>query len=201
MARRVAGLPDRAPMLREPLAPRGFFGLGSSKIIATPPGFEKSAVGKITPRRFRKSLFDTSGFNNGLGAASFSQGCFGEMQPGNQTVILLAEDEPLVRNMIRNILAASGYLVLDAADGLQAVELARTYEGKIDLLLTDLKMPNLNGAKAAEIIAEERPGISVLVISGHASDEIQNEIASRAFLRKPFVPGVLLRRIQELLGS
>lgn len=116
-------------------------------------------------------------------------------------VILVAEDEPLVRNLIRSILASSGYFVLDAADGLQAVEMARAYVGKIDLLLTDLKMPNLDGAKAAEIIAGERPGIGVLVISGHASDEIRSQVATRAFLRKPFVPRVLLRRIEEVLGQ
>ena len=121
--------------------------------------------------------------------------------PVDQIVVLLAEDEPLVRNMIRNILSRSGYSVLDAADGLEAVELARAYQGTIHLLLTDLKMPNLNGAQAARIIAEERPGIGVLVISGHASDEIRIEMQSHAFLRKPFVPGVLLRRIEELLGG
>ena len=124
-----------------------------------------------------------------------------KLQLDNPTVILLAEDEPLVRNMIRNLLAASGYFVLDAADGLQAVELARSYQGRIDLLLTDLKMPKLNGAEAAKIIATERPGIGILMISGHASDEIRQEIAAQPFLRKPFVPGVLLRRIRELLGG
>ena len=125
----------------------------------------------------------------------------GELQAQNQIVILLAEDEPMVRNMIRAILAASGYFVLDAVDGQQAVELARTYEGKIHLLLTDLKMPNLDGAKAARIIEAERPGIGVLLISGHASDEIRHEIASQPFLRKPFLPKALLQRIREILAG
>ena len=102
--------------------------------------------------------------------------------------------------MIRNLLSARGYYVLDAADGMQAVELARQYTGKIDLLLTDLKMPNLDGAQAARIIVQERPGIAVLIISGHASDEIRHEVTSQPFLRKPFVPAVLLRKIQEVLG-
>jgi len=103
--------------------------------------------------------------------------------------------------MIRTILSSSGYFVLDAVDGMQAVELARAYEGQIHLLLTDLKMPNLDGARAAQIITEERPGIGVLMISGHASDEIRKEVSSRAFLRKPFLPAVLLRRIREMLGG
>jgi CheY-like chemotaxis protein len=147
-----------------------------------------------------KPQTEVSGFNNGSAAAILSAEVdLKKLRLGNPTVILLAEDEPLVRSMIRNVLASSGYFVLDAADGLQAVQLARSYEGKIDLLLTDLKMPNLNGAEAAKIIANERPGIGVLVISGHASDEIRKELESQPFLRKPFVPGVLLRRIREVL--
>ena len=118
-----------------------------------------------------------------------------------QGVILLAEDEPMVRNMIRATLTLQGYFVIDAADGAQAVELSRTYEGTIHLLLTDLKMPNLDGAKAAGIISAERPGIRVLVISGHGSDEIRTNMASRPFLRKPFIPAVLREKIREVLSS
>ena len=125
----------------------------------------------------------------------------GKQEVRQPTVILLAEDEPLVRNMIRAILSVSGYVVLDAADGLQAVELARAYNGRIDLFLTDLKMPNLDGAKAAKIITAERPGIGVLIISGHASDDIREQALSHPFLRKPFMPVVLLTKIREVLAS
>jgi two-component system, cell cycle sensor histidine kinase and response regulator CckA len=118
-----------------------------------------------------------------------------------QPVILLAEDEPMVRNMIRATLTSQGYFVIDAADGAQAVELSRTYEGTINLLLTDLKMPNLDGAKAAGIISTERPAIRVLVISGHASDEIRKDVVALPFLRKPFLPAVLREKIREVLNS
>ena len=116
-----------------------------------------------------------------------------------QTVVLLAEDEPMVRNMIRVTLTASGYQVLDVPDGRQAIELSRQYQGDIDLLLTDLKMPHVDGAKAAEIISTERPGIRVLIISGHASDEIRKEAITQAFLRKPFAPSQLREKIREVL--
>jgi CheY-like chemotaxis protein len=119
----------------------------------------------------------------------------------DQFVILLAEDEPIVRNMIRAILTAEGYFVLDVADGVQAVELSRKYPGTIHLLLTDLRMPNLGGAKAAQTITAERPGIRLLVISGHGSDDIREEMASRAFLRKPFLPEALRKKIREVLDS
>jgi two-component system, cell cycle sensor histidine kinase and response regulator CckA len=119
-------------------------------------------------------------------------------QPDRQ-VILLAEDEPVVRNMARAVLTMNGYFVLDAADGEQAVELSRSYAGPIDLLLTDLKMPNLDGAKAAKIITAERPAIRVLIISGHASDEIREDIISQPFLRKPFLPKALLEKIRDVL--
>jgi two-component system cell cycle sensor histidine kinase/response regulator CckA len=118
-----------------------------------------------------------------------------------QGVILLAEDEPMVRNMIRATLTAQGYFVIDAVDGAQAVELSRTYEGTIHLLLTDLKMPNLDGVKAAGIISAERPAIRVLVISGHGSDEIRQDVVTRPFLRKPFLPAVLREKIREVLNS
>ena len=118
-----------------------------------------------------------------------------------QVVILLAEDEPIVRNMIRAILTSHDYFVIDAADGAEAVELSRTYEGTIHLLLTDLKMPKLDGAKAAGIISTERPGIGVLVISGHASDEVRKDVASCPFLRKPFVSAVLREKIREVLNA
>ena len=126
------------------------------------------------------------------------------MQPhaeSNQFVILLAEDEPIVRNMIRAVLVAHGYFVLDAADGQEAVEISRTYTGTIHLFLTDLKMPKMNGARAAAIIAAERPGIRVMVISGHASDDVRKEAASLAFLRKPFLPAVLREKIREILET
>ena len=62
-------------------------------------------------------------------------------------------------------------------------------------------MPNLDGAKAAEIITAERPDIRVLIISGHASGDIRKEVTSRAFLRKPFVPAALRDKIREVLDA
>jgi CheY-like chemotaxis protein len=124
-----------------------------------------------------------------------------EQQPVvDKTVILLAEDEPMIRNTIREVLADSGYFVLDAADGQQAVELSRRYQGKVDLLLTDVKMPNLDGVTAAKTIAAERPGIRVLLISGYG-DEIRQLIAAQAFLDKPFVPDQLREKIREVLAA
>jgi two-component system, cell cycle sensor histidine kinase and response regulator CckA len=162
---------------------------------------QASVSGRTLPRFQKPSTFILE-LNNGREAAIFPpEAVLEKTGLSHQIVILLAEDEPLVRNVIRTILASSGYLVLDAADGIQAVELARDFEGRIDLLLTDLKMPNMNGAQAAQIIAAERPGIGVLVISGHASDEIRSEASSLAFLRKPFLPAVLLGRIRELLSK
>src|SRR5258708_5069765 len=84
-------------------------------------------------------------------------------------VILLAEDEHLVRNLVRTILINEGYAVLDANDGEHALEISRGFPGSIHMLLTDVKMPKMNGLELSQQIARERPGIKVLIMSGKTS--------------------------------
>ena len=115
--------------------------------------------------------------------------------------ILAVDDDRQVLHFLDQALNSAGYRVLLADSGWNAIEAYEKSRDHIHLLLTDLKMPNLDGAKAAAIISAERPGIRVLVISGHASDDIRKEVASLAFLRKPFVPAALREKIRELLGS
>ena len=72
-------------------------------------------------------------------------------------VVLLAEDEPLVRNLVRTVLIEEGYSVLDAEDGKKALELSRQYDGSIHVLLTDFRMPQMDGLELCSYISRERP--------------------------------------------
>jgi two-component system cell cycle sensor histidine kinase/response regulator CckA len=118
-----------------------------------------------------------------------------------QEVILVADDDVLIRNMIRTMLAAENHLVLDANDGLEALEVARRYSGSIHLLVTDVKMPRMNGIDLVKAIKASRPDIKVLVMSGQTSGETLVRNKDTAFLRKPFIPAVFRTKIRELLSG
>ena len=98
------------------------------------------------------------------------RGLLGETPPTAlrplEQVVLLAEDEAAVRAFVKTILQREGYQVLEAADGNGAVALARKVNGAIDLLVTDIKMPGMDGVALAEALKEMRPGIPVVFMSG-----------------------------------
>jgi two-component system, cell cycle sensor histidine kinase and response regulator CckA len=121
--------------------------------------------------------------------------------PETPSIILVAEDEVLVRNIVCMLLNHEGYQVLSAADGQEALDLAREYHGEIDLLLTDIKMPRMDGVSLAKQIIQERPGIRVLLMSGEVSDEIREKNVRLPFLRKPFIPSVFRDRVRDVLSG
>lgn len=115
-------------------------------------------------------------------------------------IILVAEDDVIVRNVVRLLLQVEGHDVLVATDGYEALELSRQYDGTIDLLLTDIMMPRLDGLALVKQISQDRPGIKVLVMSGNLSEGMR-EVSRRPFLRKPFSPETFRNKIREVLGS
>jgi len=122
---------------------------------------------------------------------------------GGTETILLLEDDPAIRMVIRRFLELSAYTVLDAATPRQALELAANVERPIDLLLTDVVLPEMSGRELAERLAAQRPGLLVLYMSGYTDDAIVHQgrlEPDTAFLQKPFAPEVLLRRVREVLG-
>src|SRR6266566_884933 len=104
----------------------------------------------------------------------------------HQPVILVADDEVIIRNLVTILMQLEGYLVLAAADGQEGLELSRKYAGKIDLVITDMEMPRLNGRDLCAHLLEERPGIKVLVMSGLDIAEIVSQNIHMQFLPKPF---------------
>jgi DNA-binding response OmpR family regulator len=109
-----------------------------------------------------------------------------EHSGAGQSVILVADDEVMIRNLVTLLLHLEGYFVLSAADGREGLDLSRQYAGSIDLVVTDLEMPRLNGAGLCAHLLEERPGIKVLVMSGADIREIVSQNANLLFLPKPF---------------
>jgi PAS domain S-box-containing protein len=123
-------------------------------------------------------------------------------RPGRET-ILLVEDEALIRFALRQSLTKLGYQVLAAADGLQALELASAHLGAIDLLVTDVVMPNLGGRELCERLHEGHPGLRAIFMSAHARETIlrQGRLPENAsYLEKPFDLGELALLVRQVLG-
>jgi len=122
---------------------------------------------------------------------------------GKET-ILLVEDDPLVRGLALEILKSRGYSVLVAERPEAALEICRQHAGKIDLVLTDVIMPGMNGREMADEITTMRPEVGVLFMSGYTDTVVmRNGNAGRvtSFLQKPFSPTVLGRKVREMLDQ
>jgi signal transduction histidine kinase/ActR/RegA family two-component response regulator len=117
--------------------------------------------------------------------------------------ILLVEDDPAVRRLLRSTLAAQRHTVLEAADGAEALDLARRCVGKLDVLLTDVVMPHGSGRELAEQLLKEHPETAVIFMTGYTDDAVllrgvrANEVR---LLRKPFRTTALSAALAELLG-
>ena len=119
----------------------------------------------------------------------------------HQPVILVADDEPLVRNLATLLMQKEGYFVLSAADGDEGLELSRKYPGSIELVITDVQMPRLNGSDLCAHLLEERPGIKVLMMSGADTSEIVRQNANLPFLPKPFNGKALKAKVRAILAA
>jgi two-component system cell cycle sensor histidine kinase/response regulator CckA len=123
--------------------------------------------------------------------------------PGTE-VILVVEDEDAVRKVAVRILEARGYLVLAAADGEEAVERMAAHRGTIDLLLTDVVLPGLDGPSLAAQVRAQYPAVKVLFASGYIDDALSRRgviAEGTTFLPKPYTPTTLLQRVREVLDG
>jgi two-component system cell cycle sensor histidine kinase/response regulator CckA len=119
---------------------------------------------------------------------------------GSETV-LLVEDEESLRTLTRTLLEQSGYTVLEAKGGSQAIEIARQHRGPIHLLLTDMVMPGMVGHEVADEVAPIRPDMRVIYMSGYVGFTPRGVLDSdESFLPKPFTQDTLLRKVHEVLN-
>jgi CheY-like chemotaxis protein len=122
---------------------------------------------------------------------------------GTET-ILVVEDEDGVRALARQILEGFGYQVLDARQGAEAIGVCEQQPGPIDLLITDVVMPGMSGRQVAEQVAERRPGLRVLFLSGYTDDAIVHHGVldlGMPFLQKPFSPMALALKVRQVLDD
>lgn len=120
---------------------------------------------------------------------------------GKET-ILLVEDEEMVRELAVESLQGYGYAILQAPNGNEALSICESHMGKIDLLITDLVMPGMNGIELSRKFRDSHPGVPVLFMSGYAEDALDDlgHMADRqSFLQKPITPTRLSRKVREML--
>jgi CheY-like chemotaxis protein len=121
---------------------------------------------------------------------------------GTETV-LLVEDEEMVREMAKEILEGSGYQVLEAKHGPEALLVAARHHGQIHLMLSDVVMPQMSGRELAEQLAPLRKDMRVLYMSGYTDDAIVHHGVldeGTAFIEKPFTPSALAYKVRETLN-
>jgi two-component system NtrC family sensor kinase len=124
--------------------------------------------------------------------------------PGGHETILVAEDEPAVRDVVVSTLARAGYQVIQAGDGAEAVARFRERISQVDLCLLDVIMPNLNGREVLQAIRKVRPDVPVLLMSGFTGDVLAErglELEPVGLLQKPMAPGDLLERVRRCLDG
>ena len=122
--------------------------------------------------------------------------------PRGRETILLIEDEPSVRELVRVVLQRSGYNVLEAAQGSQALLIGEQFPGAIDLLIADIVMPKMSGCEVAERLVLLRPHMKVLYLSGYSPETVRRHGVREGitpFLPKPFSPVTLARKVREVL--
>lgn len=118
--------------------------------------------------------------------------------------VLFVEDDQAVRELVRDYLIGSGYRVLEATDGVEALKIVAAHRGTIDLLITDVVMPHLSGPELVARLSAERPGLKILFLSGYTDDTVFRHGVLEggvAFLQKPFNLKAFAQKIREVLNG
>ncbi|MEX2111528.1 MAG: response regulator [Gemmatimonadaceae bacterium] len=126
------------------------------------------------------------------------------MSPRGSETLLLAEDDDALRALGARVLTTLGYNVLLAGTGSDALRIVAEHAGPIDLIATDVVMPEMNGSQLVEEVLKARPGVRVLFMSGYTDDEVMRRGViggQTAFLQKPFTPQLLAQKVREVLDG
>jgi CheY-like chemotaxis protein len=128
------------------------------------------------------------------------RGTFSATSDAERATILVVDDEEAIRRMIEKMLGDSGCAVLKASSAVEALSVCETQHGELELVVTDVTMPGMDGFDLANRIAERWPNIRILFISGCANDlSVKRQLYERPMLPKPFTGDELNRRVRELL--
>lgn len=122
----------------------------------------------------------------------------------NVESILVVEDEEIVRNLLCAVLTEAGYEVICAASPSGALRLAKEHAGRIDLLITDVVMPEMHGPAVARLLLEHRPDLKILYVSGYSENDISDQGVIEPgleVLQKPFTQHSLIRKVREVLDA
>jgi CheY-like chemotaxis protein len=125
-----------------------------------------------------------------------------KLQAGTETVLIVEDEEPIL-NLIKEMLEMLGYKVMAVNETDKALRLAKEYDGNIDLLLTDVMMPGMNGKELSERIIAFKPGLKLLYMSGYTSNVIASQVIlekGAQFIPKPFSFKDLATKVRETLG-
>jgi CheY-like chemotaxis protein len=123
---------------------------------------------------------------------------------GTGETVLVVEDEPAMREVTRRILSRGGYQVITAANGREAIQVATSHDGGIDVLVTDIVMPQMLGQEAAERIRALQPGVKVLFMSGYTRGVLDSKGMAAGdvnLIEKPFTEESLLTRLRQVIAS
>ncbi len=180
-------------------------GHGTGLGLASAHGIVTQAGGHITVESeldlgttFRLHLPTALGKAREVGAMEAA-----EPRPPSASRVLLCEDDVHVRRVIHRALAGAGYRVFDAGTAEEALAWLRGRDEPVELLISDVIMPGMNGLQLAKLVSHERPGIRVILVSGYTSNVLADSGVSSEIelLEKPFTPDALLDRVAGLLGA
>jgi CheY-like chemotaxis protein len=125
--------------------------------------------------------------------------------PHGRETVLLVEDEPAVRSLAVRVLRQQGYVILEATNGSEALRIVETQPHvAIDLVLTDVVMPQMGGQALVNLLRAKLPSVKILFMSGYPDRSFNQDgtlDANINFLQKPFLPGVLARKVRDVLES
>lgn len=120
-------------------------------------------------------------------------------QESSRPRVLVVDDEPFIRRLTARILTEAGYDVVTATDGQEAQTIAGEREAEIDLVLTDIQMPNVDGLQLGRALAVLHPNLPVIYMSGFGAPGAMADIPASQFIAKPFHPDRLLAEVHRML--